>query len=593
MRGRPTVLMPVETGEAVRSYADRTVALSTRGSRSLAQACFGASWAQTDWALPTNLEQFAKRVGARVGHPDTGYWVQEHTLAPFYSRTLSERRTEQLQVRLARPTPGRRAPLVAFSMEEWFAPSARLCPACDDLHLAEKGFSWIHRCWLLPFVTRCDKHGELLQEYPLWTPRERGPRRERTVVLGRQQEGLRLAQRSREMLECEQSVLNELAALLTSRGFKRPSGQVRRAALLELVSRHARGRSEHLELAWLLETRDKLSRLLSPLWTPGKVTLHSTVAMFVLDALREQPEVQPQLQLDFQVRQAERQGTREALREALASSATTTQAAKKAGVSVTTAVVCALAAGLSVRLRPKVLKKSMRAKVEALLAAGKTPIQIAAATKLSLSTIYRVLRASQVVRDARAQHLRQVAIRQRKDSWTALMVREPDLGTTELRRLNPAAYTYLYRHARKWLDDICPAKRRATTPEAAGSRLPSGADDVLAAAICEAAHASQNAKATSTRLLALGDARASSLKAVKAPLARTALREAQEPNVDFVLRRLRAAVEKVSADGHAPAPWRVLRASGLRATTVSNAQVRVADVICSCRARRMRKAANA
>jgi len=173
MQGLPTVLVPVETGEAVRSYADRTMALTTGGPRRLADMCFGANWAQTDWVLPTNLEQFAVRVGAPLGHPDTEYWVREHTLAPFYSSTLSVRRAEQLQARLVKPSPGRRAPLVAFSMEEWFAPCARLCPECDARHQSEQGFSWIDRRWLLPFVTRCDKHGELLQEYPLWCPSTR------------------------------------------------------------------------------------------------------------------------------------------------------------------------------------------------------------------------------------------------------------------------------------------------------------------------------------------------------------------------------------------------------------------------------------
>lgn len=593
MQGRPTVLMPVENGEVLRSFSDRNGALTTGGPRRFAHACFGATWAHTDWVLPTNLEQFAMRVGTRLGHPDTEYWIREHTLAPFYSRTLSERRVKQLQVRLSRPSPGRRAPLVAFSMEEWFAPSARLCPECDELHQVEQGFSWIHRCWLLPFVTRCDKHGELLQEYPLWTPRKRGPRRESAVMPGREREGLKLAQRSREMLECEMPVLNELAALLTSRGFKRPSGQVRRVPLVELLSSHAGGRSEHPELAWLLGRRSGLTQLISPIWMSGKVTLHPTVAMFVLDVLREQPEVQRQLQLDLHERYTEQQRKIDGLSEALASSATVTQAAKKAGVSVTTAVVTALAAGRIVRLRPKVLNEPKRAEVEGLLAAGVAPLQVAASTKLSLSTVYRVLRASKVVQAERTQHLRQTAIQQRKDSWTALMSREHDLGTTELRRLEPGVYTYLYRHARSWLDEVCPAKRRPTAPEAARSRLPSGADDVLAATIRSATHASGDAKVTSTSLLDQGAARASSLKMVKAPSARAALLETQESDKDFVLRRLEAAVEKVLADGYAATPWRVLRASGLRSTTVSNAEVRVAEVIRFRRAQLMQKVANA
>lgn len=592
MLGWPTVLTPVEPGEAVRSYVDRTVAVSTCSPRRFAKECFGATWAHTDWILPTNLEMFATRVGARLGHPDTEYWALEHTLAPFYSRTLPPRRAEQLHLRLARPSPGRRTPLVAFSMEEWFAPSARLCPECDLLQQAAQGFSWIHRCWLLPFVTRCAKHGELLQEYPLWTPWERGPKRERAVLPGKEREGLKLAQRSSEMLECEHSVREELAGLLTSRGFKLPSGKVRRLALVELLESHVIGRIEHPELAWLLGTRSKLTRLVSPLWIPSKVTLHPTVAMFVLDALREQPEVQRQLQFDLREHQAEQLRNCDVLGDALTSTATTTQAAKMVGVSVTTAVVRALAAGRSVRLRPKVLKESKRAEIEGLLAAGKAPLQVAAATNLSLASVYRVLRACPVVQAKRTQLLRQSAIQQRKDKWTALMSREQDLGITGLRRLEPGIYTYLYRHAREWLEEVCPPKRRPAARKAVLSRVPSGADEVLAAYIRKAGLMSGDAKATMTRLLLQSAARCSTMKIDGAPLARAALLDTQESNEHFVLRRLGAAVEHVLAAGYSATAWRVLRKSGLRETTVNNARIQVPEVILACSAERMKRASN-
>lgn len=593
-QGQPSVLVPAETGEALRSHADRIQAFTTRGRLDLAQACFGASWAQTDWVLPTNLEQFATRIGSRLGQPDAQYWVEEHTLEPFYARTLTQRRTDLLQARLARPGRGRRAPLVAFSMEEWFVPTARLCPECDDRHQSELGFSWVHRCWLLPFVTRCTEHGELLHEHPQWTPRGRGPRREREVIPWRQELGLDLARRSRNMLECEQSVLNELAGLLTSRGFKHPGGTVRRAPLVEVVGRYASGRSEHPELAWLLGTRAKLTRLLSPLWSRGKVTLHPTVALYVLDALREQPEVQPQLELELNLRERQAEQVRkwQALGEALAAAPTATQAAKSTGVSVTTAVVSALSAGLEVQLRPKVLTKAKRAQVEALLAAGKRPGQVAAATGLSPSTIYRVMRANSTVREQNAQVLRQASISHRKEVWMTLMARKPELGVAELRRLEPGVYTYLYRHARDWLQEASPAKRKPVTPAAVAGRLPSGADAVLAATIRAAGQASAHSRVTPTQLLAKGALRASSLKKVKAPGATAALTGAAESDRSYVVRRLEAAVTKVLQDGLAVTPWRVLRASGLRSTTVFNAKVRVADVIHSCRAQRMRKVAN-
>lgn len=590
--GPPAVLMPVETGEALRSLTGRIQAFTTRGRLDLAQACFGSSWAETDWVLPTNIEQFAAHVGIRLGRPEADYWVEEHTLAPFYSRTLTDRRSLQLKARLARPTPGRRAPLVAFSMEEWFATTARLCPACDERNQAQLGFSWVHRSWMLPFVTRCCEHGVLLQDFPNWSPRHRGPRRQREVLPGREQSGLSLARRSQEMLECEQPVLGELGGLLASRGFKHPSGTVRRTLLVELVSRYAHGRSEHPELAWLLGSRAKLTQLLAPLWSRGKVTLHPTVAMYVLDALREQPEVLPQLGLDLRERQAEQLRKRQALGAALARTSNATQAAKVAGVSVTTAVTTALAAGVQVRLRPKVLKKAKRAQVEALLAAGRLPSQVAAKTKLSLSTIYRVAKANKAVSEQNAQKLRQAGIEQRKAVWVALMAREPALGISELRRLEPGVYAYLYRNARDWLHNVSPDKRRPVASRTPRGRLPMGADQVLAQTIRQAANADSEARATATRLLTQGSLRASSLKKVKAPLARAALREAAEANRPFVLRRLEAAVAKVLADGYAATPGRVSRASGLRSSTVIEAKVCVADVIRACRAQRMRKVVN-
>lgn len=572
------VLLPVEVNEALRSITARIAAMTTTSRRDLAQSCLGARWAEIDWVLPTNLRSFTEQVGARIGLPSVDYWLRAHTLAPFYSSTLTDSKSSAMAARLNHPVPGRRHPLVAFSVEEWLAPTARLCLACDERAQGDVGFSWVKRSWLLPFVTRCPEHGEILHAYPGWSPRSRGPDRKRTVLQGREKAGLELSSLSQNFLESGQSVLPELARLLASKGYRHKSGKVRRRTLVEMVSRYVDGRIEHPELSWLLTSPSKLGRLLAPIWSPDKVALHPSVAIYLLNALRDQPEVCPQLHLDLEEKQLHRQQKYEAFVAALGASTSVTQAAKAVGLSVTTAVTAAISLGATVRLRPKVLTAARRIEVESLLAAGYAPAQAAAQTKLSLSTVYRVAKTSPAVSDERLQKRRQQALDERKTVWSTLMVQNPGATTSELRRIAPSVYAYLYRNARTWLQEMCPSRQKVPAIGASAGRLPAAADELLAAAIRRAAEVRGKDKATATRLLAEASKRSSSLANVQAPLAKAALGEVAESSSDFVTRRLAVAADQVLAEGHAAAPWRVIRKSGLRASTVTKSQVSAADV---------------
>jgi hypothetical protein len=261
----PPLLPPVLQGEALRSFYARLEGMNRTNRLDLAKMCFGRTWAAADWVLPTNIGDFSRSVGVHLGEPDADYWIENHSLAPFYSATLKPKRQEKFHERLVHGSLGRRMPLVAFSMEEWFSPVARLCPACDEETQRSLGFSYVQRHWLLPYVTRCELHDEPLCDYTDWTPLECGAPRKREFVPGRQGGGLWLAHRSREVLANGQAMLDKLESLLVTRGYMLHSGRVRRQALVELIWQRAKSRIEHPELAWLFATQTNVARLLSPL----------------------------------------------------------------------------------------------------------------------------------------------------------------------------------------------------------------------------------------------------------------------------------------------------------------------------------------
>lgn len=85
------------------------------------------------------------------------------------------------------------------------------------------------------------------------------------------------------------------------------------------------------------------------------------------------------------------------------------------------------------------------------------------ATELNLKVPWKLPKVKQnrsevIVEDYETQ------LKERKNRWMELQELYPEKSKTELRRIAPDVYTYLYRNERDWLNDFSPVKTRMQTP---------------------------------------------------------------------------------------------------------------------------------
>lgn len=133
--------------------------------------------------------------------------------------------------------------------------------------------------------------------------------------------------------------------------------------------------------------------------------------------------------------------------------ASVSAAARSAGVTVATGQTWAAAIGSSNDRRPKKLLPPSRQAMIRRLSRGADKAAVAAEFGVSAVTVTRILFTEPGLHDQwesarRTQH--QTAARL---SWNKVVSRFPDLSSADWRRLQPAAYAWLYRNDRQWLQD--------------------------------------------------------------------------------------------------------------------------------------------
>lgn len=596
------VQMSPVPGEALGSHHRRTQLLNGPERHAANFGPKNARWNDPDWCLPTGLGHYAKVFGCTLGLTRPRDWIDQHTLAPLFERTMSPTARQAFESRLVKCLPGPRRPILPVAPSEWFAQSAVLCVECDDESIATHGFSVVQRRWLLPFVTRCCIHGTPLATYAKWSPVERGPGREIQRVERRSNNGIRFAHSSEAMLCQGEDLLDLLGGLLQSRGFTSRGGQLRRTALATALVRHASGRYEHTDFDRLLSTPDRAMKLLVPLGA-RRGLLHPSVAAALVDALQDLPEV-AQLPIGASPRV-----DRAALELALLSKETASAAARIAGVSVQTAVVQARAMGMTVSQRPKHVKGRLLERIQSLLLEGVAAGEVARDCGVSVATVYRTRNCSSALRRAgcqRALDKRAAELDQRMKAWIELVTSNPGESASDLRSIAPADYAYLYRNARAWLRE-CPVASVAVaanpvsergddsgaTRRVSGARkgrAPEGADFLLASRIVQAAKDGPlglRQRQTVTHLLReAGRVKAvptNVLAATKAVLCGHA--ESQER---FIRRRLQEAAKRLMSRGMELVTWRVVREAGIRKESVVRLGIDVLDAARVARAEALR-----
>ncbi|MEW6540809.1 MAG: TnsD family transposase [Bacillota bacterium] len=152
--------------------------------------------------------------------------------------------------------------------------------------------------------------------------------------------------------------------------------------------------------------------------------------------------------------------------------------------------------------------------------------------------------------------------------WLALMEKFPEKTKTELRRIAPADYAWLYRYDRLWLDEYSPAP----APKKGDDRRVDWQkrDTELAALVTRAAAEMKQQSGKPTRLTVSAIGKKTGKLALlqrhlsKLPKTRAVLDHLIETEEDFQIRRIRCAAAQLRDRGELVRPWKIVREAGLR-----------------------------
>ena len=144
--------------------------------------------------------------------------------------------------------------------------------------------------------------------------------------------------------------------------------------------------------------------------------------------------------------------------------------ARELGVDTKTVIVWAGRAGSTVGSRPKRLTFAIRQRVRELLRQGQAPISIASATALSTSTVHLVLYSDAQLLEQHRRAIHDQRFADARYEWQRAIRDAGKNGVTAARRMAPAAYAWLRRNERDWLDrsrEVVPT----VTPCLSGTRV--------------------------------------------------------------------------------------------------------------------------
>lgn len=136
----------------------------------------------------------------------------------------------------------------------------------------------------------------------------------------------------------------------------------------------------------------------------------------------------------------------------LAAGSSISGASREIGIDPVTGMAWATSVGLTTRKRPSQMKGNLREKMIRELRRGVEKVTVAQIGQVSIASVTRLLRTEiglqDAWREARFSNARCTARRR----WLRIVTGNPSLGIKAARLLEPAAYMWLYRNDRTWLD---------------------------------------------------------------------------------------------------------------------------------------------
>lgn len=556
-------------GEVLYAWLGRLHALNARhNAKSSLEDLFESALVTPSVDLPCGLQGFIERTEGWGPFRSVLEVAEKATLYPYFSRFASHDRRAEILSRMARfGSYGPKASMGLLANGFGASILLRRCSACDEENLRKYGcWTWlsVHQ---LPFVTVCPIHDLPLRGYFVQSQQSNKACLEMRVEREPQELGcgisLKIAARlSKLSMQALLSSAPPLAdsergeryiAAISKLNMTKPKG-VDWEKLVQFVGERYQWFSGMRCRNRLLSSEMQPMRWLRDLVQRPDRNQHPICHLLLIGSLFDDVDSFFHMKIEVPVIPNGIQVGVDALHskqiEALIRDRALScrEVAKRSGMSTTSVVLRRKTLGLPVSIRPKSITDDLLNSIAKFAEAGNTAREISALTGASLSTVYRTL----VIRKLSIQGFG-CGKKHYRELWEFLTKTNPQAGKTELRAQNAAAYAWLYRNDRDWLNAHSPKKVKKSM-----SRVPrvnwAERDKFYAGLIREIA--AQNKLADGGRRISMTSLlratyRESMIRVniAKMPMVRSALYESVEDDEAFCKRRRTHAIRMLNSLG--------------------------------------------
>ncbi|MDB5790028.1 MAG: Helix-turn-helix resolvase-like protein [Massilia sp.] len=583
-------------GELLFSWVSRLHFLNAKSNpRQTLAELFGSSTGIPSADLPCRLDTFVKRTAGWGPFTSSDEVALSSTLFPYYGAFISperyfatlgrlkENRADGLKVAMGIVANG-------FGASTIF----RSCQQCDNECLIQNGCIVLNRVHQLPGVLLCPHHVEPLCQHFIQSLQSH---RQALIVPATKIIDIQLPTKNLHLqkiaslsAEALESPPTGLTAAVRSRTYMHGlemhgvllNGRVDWEALAKSVRyeycdfaglsfRNRLLSSEQFPLRWLRDLCERPDRSLHPLCHLLLIgMLFGNVRNFVSAANTlavRNPSVVPPYQQGKTRTEAQIKTAHMLLNNKELSCR---QVAQKVGVSVTTVVLWRKTLGIPINDRPKSITSDQLDEIERLLKSRKAVAEIAVLTRVSISTVNRVLGTLPNVAEIRKVQENAANRVNYRAKWLDAIAENPTLGIKMVRAAAGAAYAWLYRHDRSWLVGSISARpnifRRPCSSRVDGPKRDLMLCDVINAEAQRVHFPGSRARVSAASLLRATASESNWRRNIeKLPLVTQAIIKNTEDDETFRKRRRDLAKADLAKEGHLePAEWRIQRASGIR-----------------------------
>jgi hypothetical protein len=450
-------ITPFPDGETVNSFLRRAASVegdSTLGriSRQLLARCPGLD------GMPSRLDEFYRRIGYLLCERDE--LEAKHTLLAYELLGVRLGRQqiakERLRTQCMGPIRSSRLPVLLAPSEGTFF----VCPECEEEAFIRYGFSFTHRRNVAAFVAACPYHFCWLRssaqaQHLFGAQCQRSPSRRQLP------DAIQFAFHSVTCVEGDLAFsaygkAGVIAALRNSRWLTMRN-RFQLADLIDTFHSFFRDRFNDCRLDVLVSTSEYVERALRALTREDRA-IHP-VWCILLTWFAQNCECQ-RMYVSTPTHREVHVITDEDARSAIAQHATVASAANALNVSTQQLTIFCRCAGIPVHARPSKLSDSTLATIRRYISNGIQPEEIARATQLSTTTIYRVMAAMPGVESHYRRRVNH-SIDEAKQRWLTRIEEYPEATPTQLRYSAPAMFAALRRNASEWLKRHTPASASA------------------------------------------------------------------------------------------------------------------------------------